>query len=435
MQATLPSIDQNICATWTEVDVDFYNRLPFFFAKAQAQYRRQWQSYSKVFPKIPWKPGMGDTMRTVIVEDSPILRQTAYPNTLRSTPLADVSNVRERKSDTVLHWQDFVTPHMSWLPVFQDFLGHVEDNMRNLNRQIEVFEDVFYRTQIYDQAPYVYVAGGGLQVAPTGQNNAAYTAAGAKNLNWLQGSIWPALQKATPGYLDFKTLFQVLNEFEQTVGGTPHEGDPEPDGESNPLGGKYCLMCSSEAFNQFVDDPWLKENRTLNLNIITKGYQGEIFGRITTRLERRPLRISFDPTGNPALYAPEVINMNPNDSLFGRTFPNPQYSNPSVSDTEVAFLIGGPAYKIIDVGPPPSEFTGDTVPKDFAKMTWNAQPTMTKNFLVPCMSASGQLSFDANSFGRYLRMQATANLGIVMQNSFNILPIFFKRRVGLTTST
>ena len=437
----LPSIDQNVCGSWTEQQIDLYNKLPFYFMEGQAQYRKYWATYEKLFGKVQWKPNMGDTMRTVIPEPTPVMRQTAFPELLSVLPKTDVINYLERTLDSKPRWQDFMSPSFYFLPEFQDFMKHIDKTMENINRQITIFEDVFYRTQILSNAPYVYVSGVGLIPAPTAEMNAALDATDSKTAAWFQNEVVIPLLGVQDGTLSFKTLFQAFNAGEQEIGMTPYEGTGMPKADSSPLNEKFALIASNEDWNNFVDDPWLKENRPLNMNIVTDGFRGDFFGRIVTKLERYPLRFALDANGVPSLPNPEVTELNSAVSAYHRTKPNPVYAKPSgttagsYSPIAMALLVGGPNYDVIESGPPPASFTSDMAQPDALKMNWNGKAYMTKNVLVPCKDADGNTFYDANSFGRYLRLQATTWVGARAANPQNILPIFFKRRIGLTTVT
>jgi hypothetical protein len=427
----LPAIDQNICGAWTEQQLTFYNALPFYFMEGQAQYRKRWPTWSKILSgKVAWKPQMGDTMRTVVAEPTPILRQQAFPNLLNVSPLTDVVNYRERKLDSKPRWQDFVSPHFNFYPEFTDFMRHIDRTLENITKQISQFEEVFIRTNMFHRSPYIYVAGVGLVDAPTGEGNAAGTS--GKTTAWLQAQM-AALAGTADGYLTLETLFKALNEFEQTVGATPFDGSGTPGGDSSPLNERFCLVQSAESWNNFVNDPWTKENRPLNMNIVTDSFKGDLFGRIRSKLESTPMRYALDVDFSPSLPNPELIELNTDREDYQRTKPNPAYAKVVNAPVEVAFLVGGPNYDGIEVGPPPSEFTRDLSQGDAIKMSWNGKPYMNKNFLVPCLNGDGSVQYDANSFGRFLRLQATATVGVRAVNPQNILPIIFKRRVGITT--
>ena len=428
---TLPGIDQTICGDWTEQQVDLYNKLDFYLLEAQTQYRKHWTVFDKLFNSIQWKPNMGPTMRRVMTEPTPIMRQEAIPNLLSEVPKTDVISTRERSADSKPRWQDFVSPNFYFLPSFQDFMKHIDDNMENVNKQMTVFEDIFYRTMIFHWAPYVYVMGVGLVAAPAG--NPTTTGTGGKTNAWLQAQI-EAMSAAGPGTLTFSELYKAFNAFETEVGATPFEGTGKPGADSNPLNQRFCLVQSSESWNNFVDDPWLKENRPINMNIVTDAFKGDIFGRIRSRLERFPIRYAIDGDFSPSQHAPEIIEENPDAPDYGRTKPYYKYARVSESPIEVAFLVGGAAADIIKTGPPPSEWVRDLDQGAATKMNWNGKAYLTKEFLTKCKNVDGTEVYEANSFGRYLRIQGTLTVGISMINMHNVLPIIYKRRVAVTTA-
>lgn len=426
----IPSINQNICGEWTEQQTDLYNKLPFYLMEAETKFRQQWITYKPLLGDVSWKPNSGNTMRRVMAEPTPVLRQEAFPNLLAQDPSVDVINYRERKTDTLLRMQDFVSPHFAYLPEFQDFMRHIDQTVQNINKQITMFEDMFYRTMLFHYAPYVYIAGIGLVAAPTGAPNAAGT--GGKTNAWLQAQI-AALDGAQPGELSFENLWLAMNSFETEVGATPYEGTGKPGGDSNPLNERYALVCGSQEWNNFTNDPWLKENRPLNMNIVTEAFRGDFFGRIRTKLERYPMYYAVDGSFSPSLPVPELTEEDPNRDDYGRTKPNPGYSIPANAPIGLGFLFGGTPADAVKVGPPPPEFTRGLDQGAAVKMNWNGQTYLTKDFLIPCMTADGQRTWRMNEFGRYLRAQGSLALGISIINPQNVLPILFKRRIGITT--
>lgn len=429
----MPSVDQAVCGSWNEQQVALYNKLPFYLMAAEADYRKHWTVFDKLLNPVAWKPNMGDTMRRVMAEPTPVQRQEAYPVLLSQAPKTDIVTYFERTSDAKVRWQDFISPHFSFLPEFQDFMKHIDRCQENINRQVTIFEDIFYRTMLFHHAPYVYVAGVGLVDAPTG--DPASDGTGGKTDAWVQAQV-TSLMAANPGILSFQELFKALNAFEQEVGASPFEGTGTPKGDSNPLNERYCLVQSAESWNNFVDDPWLKENRPLNMNIVSDAYRGDLFGRIKSRLERFPIRYSIDNDAVVTRPNPEVTELNSDREDYNRTKPNPAYAKPSQAQVEVAFLIGGNAADFIQVGPPPSEFTRQLDQGAATKMSWNGKSYLTKDFLVPCgLDADDNRIFEANSFGRYLRIQASLSLGISMINMQNVLPIIYKRKGVITVTT
>ena len=422
----MPSINQNICGSWNEQQTDLYNKMPFYLMEAQSQYRKQWEVYSKLLTPVSWKPNMGPIMRRVMAEPQPLLRQEATPQLISQDPLTDISTYRERTADAKLRWQDFVSPHFPFLPEFQDFLKHITECQKNLDRQITLFEDIFYRSMLYHHAPYVYVCGYGLIEAPIG--DPASDGTGGKSDAWLQW-VMSDLVGAQPGELTFEELWNVFNAAESDIGMTPFEGTGKPGADSSPLNEKYCMVQSGESWNNWFNDPWVKENRPLNMNIVTDAFKGDIFGRIRSRIERFPLRYAVAEDYSVQRYAPEEIELNP-DRLdqYQRTRPKKEYSYTDISQVEVGMFMGGSCADYIQVGPPPSEFTKDVDSSVGAKMNWNGKSETTKNFLIPCKDSNGNTVYQANSFGRYLRIQANLALGISLINTQNVLPVIYKRK-------
>ena len=419
---------------YPELSRDTYNRLPFYLMEAQAQNRKRFTTWAKLFPKINWKPNMGDTMRTVVSEPTPVLRQTAFPELLRTLPKTDIVSYRERKVDALLHHQDFVSPAFYFEPEFIDFLRHIDTNIENIDQQIAIFEDMYYRLNVFSAAPYVWVAGQGLQVAPTVQMNDDLDATNSKTTAWMQ-SMAVLLSGSQKGYLSFEELFKAMNAFEQQVGATPYTGTGLSAGDSKALNQKFLLVLSGEAWNNFIDDPWLLQNRPLNMNIVTENFMGDLWGRLTCKIERFPWRWKLDANLSPTFPAPENWEVNPDQENYGQTVPNPEYAK--IADgcqDEIAFLIGGPSYDIIDVGPPPPEFTRSLSTGDAVKMNWNGKAYLNRLFPTYCKNSEGETVQDINSFGRYVRAQATTAVGIRATCARNVMPILFKRRVDLTTA-
>ena len=160
----VPSIDNTAMANWTPQQVDLYAKLPYYLERATAEQRRWFATLKPLITgRISWKENMGSTMRRVMVEDSPILRQWATPNVLSQIPKTDIVGVRERTVEASLRWQNFQTPTFNFRSSFEDFMrGNIEPHRKALTKGMEVFEEMFYLTHLIAYAPYVWVAGHGL---------------------------------------------------------------------------------------------------------------------------------------------------------------------------------------------------------------------------------------------------------------------------------
>lgn len=420
----LPAIDQNVCGQWTEIDRDFYNKLDHYFDAFTADYRATWQSWKPRFKKtVKWKPNMGNTMRRVTQQFSPQIRQEAYPELIDDVPTTDITFTREATHDVRIYRHRFATRDFHFQPEFQDFFQHAEFEFEDLQKKIVEYEELFIRTRIWHHSPYVYVVGQGLITAPTGIGNSAGTAAktDATVTQWLNNNVKP---------LTLEALFRILGIIESTVGMTPYEGSGKPQGKNKPLNQKYCLMLSHEAWMQFTNDPWAKENRPLAVDIVNQMLSGPKFGYIETDIEHKPLRFKMT-AGTLSKPAPEIVSESQYSELTNRTSPNPVYG--TEAQFEVAWLFGGHSYEPLDSGPPPALFTKSL---DAARgMNWNGKPMWTKKFLKYCKNVDGTAVPEmAETWGESIRAQAQLAMGISAVNARNVLPIVFMRNSGISTT-
>lgn len=377
---------------------------------------------------MPWKPNMGTTLRGERKVPSPHLRTTAFPSPLTGTPKVDVLGVRSTVVNEVLYWQHFESQYLYFLPNFQDFMNdHVERTREDIQEKMTRYEDVWLRTRIFYKSPYVWLpnaANGELKAAP--MDTDAQAIGTAKSTTWLQ-VMFP--QIGQNGSLSLDTLSRLLTAMSTDLRVPAFSGTDMPG--NNGLNNKYVLVCSTECFEHFPFDPYVKVNKTLDFDIVTGSFKGDIFGRITCRLEDMPMRLAADGT----FPAPETIELNPAAYNYQETIPNPAYTDIAQAPYEVAFLCGAKGYDCLEVGPPPSEFTGKGIPEGFGKLQWNGEIQMTKDILIPVMQEDGTVKWDTNKYGKYLQLISTLNLGVVPKQPRNIVPIIFKRVRGNNSLT
>ncbi len=425
---TIPSINEAICQPWTEQDRFLYNKLPFYLDEMQIKRLSMWETWPKLIGSVNWQANMGDTMRGVGVEPAPVQRQMAFPQPLRGVPRMDITDIRERTVDAILFRHKFESPVFNFLPSFQDFLkNHITAQNNSMNDGISRFNEMFIRGNIFNQAPFVFIpnaVGGELQNAPmsdsvtlpteTYTSNGMYTTVtGAGKTSAYLSQLFP--QIGNPGNLSMNAINIALNVMETDLRQIPFEGKLTPTGDNNPLNGKFCLVTSGEAYNQFIYDPWFHDNKSFDLNIVTDRFKGSLFGRVTCKLEDLPIRISADGT----FPDPETRELNPNAYNFGESVPNPAYV---AAPFEVAFLVGyGDGYEAIKVGPPPSDFKG---------MNWNGKVNMTQDILVPCLDANGNQVWNTNKYKEGLQLFAACVFGIRGVQKRSVMPIIFKRWRG-----
>lgn len=422
--ASMPALDANQCGNWTEQQINLYNSLPYYLAMMQVERRKTYMIWNKFVGKVKWTPNMGKTMRSVRKEPSPFLRQAAYPNPIDVVPKKDVMDVREVSVDAAIARQKFESPILTFIPDFRDFMkNHVEANGKDIMEKEERYEDLFYRTQIFQNSPNVWIPdllGGSLIAAPTGPGDAAGLT--AKSQNWLQ-AIFPTVGQ--PGNLSLTSLNNLITaaETDQRIPAWKGSGLPK-DGVG--LSDKFAIVCSSEAWNQFTFDPYLLANKNCALDVVNDSFKGNFFGRATAILEDMPLRYAPDGT----MPYPEVRELDPTAWNYGESVPNPAYTDPGRAPYEVAFLIGTQGYDAIEVGPPPKQFASNGMPEGFGKMFWNGELMITKNFLIPCVNDDGSVTWETNVYGEYLKFVSQCTYGIRATQRRFVIPIIFKRQRG-----
>lgn len=422
---TIPAIDAQICSGWTEQQINLYNKLDFYLAKMAVDRRKTWATHSKLIGKIPWTPNQGPIMRGVRKEPSPHLRQFAFPTVLGSIPRKDVTDIREMTEEAQVSRHRFESTILNFLPNFRDFMtDHVEAEAADIEEKKMRFEDIFVRGFIFHMSPYVWLpnaSAGSLTAAPSVEGSRDGST--GKSTAWLVANM-PNI--GAPGNFSLETINTLITTAEVDQRIPPYQGSGMAAPDNGPLQDKYCLVMDSEAWNQFMFDPFLLANKNCDLNIITEGFRGNLFGRVTCKLEDMPLRIANDGT----FPAPETREVNPDAYNFGESVCNPDYI---AAPRGVAMLYGkGGGHKSLSVGPPPKAFAGNGMPNGFGKMFWNGEVIISKNLVIPCVDEndSNVITYEANVYGEYLKMFSQITLGCMPQQRRNAIPIIYNRLRG-----
>jgi hypothetical protein len=328
----------------------------------------------------------------------------------------------------------FASPVFSVVDSFVDFVGNkVTPAQKSISRTMLYFEEAFYKTVLWQKSPYIYVAGHGMVAAPSTEDEVT-DANRPKDDAWLMGTLLPLLHgnNSSP-YLSMSEVWKAFHQFGLEIGAVPYQGDGLQSTQSKAIAEKYVLVTQDAVWNAFQGDPWLLENRPVNLNIITDGFMGDLFGKVLTRIESFGMRFLYDSLDNPttvALPAPEMFDDDTNTMLTNRVKPNPDYA--TNSQVWVSWLVGYNPADRVAVGGMPGPWNRDNgkgQPGD-----WNGKIYTNDNLLIECDDGSGNTVVDTNSWGEYLRLQSQATYGLLPGEITNIFPIVHKRPLlGLPT--
>lgn len=399
-------------------DVNKYQKLPFYLAMLEAKYFPQWQIYNQLFGKINWQPNMGSTLRGVRAEPTPVGQTFFYPNAITALPNKDVFESLEFTEESILNMHDFDSKMFNFLPSFQDFReNQLDTNHKDIVRQVAIKNDTFIRTFAFQKAPFIYVCGNDQSnVGTFGANNliSAPTLAGAlsaatapKNTAYLQ-----ALVSIVGTNLTLAAVDNAVNIMRDDVGAPFFEGTLNTPKDNELIKGKYVLIGSSEAYQQWKWDVNFAQFRNTTYSTYEGGFKGSPFDEVTYKTERYPIRIAADGTTP----APEITGPG------NQTVPNPDYIN---APYEVAILVGADAYKTIKVGPPPRAFSTKKMSAEkFYSLQWNGEIQLTDQVLV--QYANG--TYDTNVRGRFLKLFGSAAMGAIPCNKRAYMPIIFARK-------
>jgi len=282
------------------------------------------------------------------------------------------------------------------------------------------------RWQMLQQSPTCYIVGKtGTSTGAIGFEGAVPVATGTdatepKDANFFQ-SVLASLGADQAGFLDYRTICSIRSGARNILGIVPFDGAPSKPRENEIMKGKWTLVGEPLIYESLTVDPYVRATREDARDLINSEFSGVIGGNILFKAEKYSLRIAADGT----IPAPEIEQQLPStgygsDARF-ETVPNPAYVNAPLG---VAFFMGYNPYEIIDVGPPPSEFTGAPVDLGrFTQLKWNGEVRITDNVLVK--DADNQI--DTNKYGEYLQLFAYTTMAIIANTPRHCVPVFYRR--------
>lgn len=425
----MPALDQNIVSGWDELEQNLYNSYPFWLAAYDIKQRKTYATHSRLHGKKKWTRNHGTIMRGVRKEPSPHLRQEATPAELNKVAQKDILDVQEMTIETTLKHHKFESRVIPFYPVFNDFLkDHLTSVSTDIVQKRQRYEDLFCRTSVFHQSPFVFVAnkaGGEVVAGPMWDGkDISGIAAHGKNQGFRQ-TLVPLI--GNPGNLSIVNAFLVDSYLREDVRASSwSEGGAGMPKDDSATSGKNVLVLSNEAFNQFRFDPFVLDNRRIDLDIVQEGFKGAIGSNITCRIEDLPLRMNVDgsfPTPETRELSSTAYNRN--ESILSTSYKDAPY--------EWAFMYAADAYDMLEIGPPPSEFVSGSIPKGFADMFWNGEVKFTKLFNIPYTDPddTSKIYYEFNTYGEHMKAICHLAMGVLGTQRRNCVPILFKRVRGV----
>jgi len=440
VQTDLPRIGNT---EWSNIQaVDLYRKMPFWIAANNSKMMARFATWQQLTGTLPWKPNTGTQVKGVRAEPTPISRQFLHPNRITGTPAKDVFEVRETEEDEFLYRHNFESPLIHFLDSFEAWRDdQVGFALKDISQQIAHAQDIFIRSHMWYKSPAVMFAGsdGSISGAAEYETNvpivlgdAANTAVGSKTLTWLQ-TVLPAVNAG----LSVRTVMRAIAIMSEDVQAPEYENGAMMPVDNEGLKGKYCLVGSTEAHCALFDDPDVGSLlKAQNEDIVHTGWGGGIGGKTRWKFERYPMRIALSG-GVATFHEPQTIATGGYN--VGETIPNINYTDPNISQYEIAWLMGADSYRTLKVGPAPSQFAAaekGMSASSFKALRWNGEVRVTKDLLVDYVTPSGGVEKDVNKYGDFLQLISDVTFGSLPQNRRYCMPIIFSRqRVSATRAS
>lgn len=412
---------------WKVADINAFNKLPYYFGKMSAHSAMAFATWQKLYGTLPWKPKSGTTLRGVAQEPSPVVRQQFSPKQIDQLALKDVISTSERTSDAMVQRHKFESPQFAFQAEFQDFMSHLQFNNTDINRQIQIAQDMFIRTQALHKAPLMVVIGresSELITVPYQTGVVDVDDAAGKTTAFWQDKISEIPN--TGGSLDILAVNRLINYISEDVQATPFSKVHNVPKENQAVDDRYIMVGENSIYRNMIFDPESRALMSADSQYLTKPFSGSLFGRINFMTEQFPLRIASDGT----FPTPQIINdTDKGGDSDEQVIPNPSYIEAPYA---VAFITGADAYKALTVGAPPSEFGGSGMSREnFNKLNWNGRARLTANVLV---NYAGNVK-DTNKYGEVVQFIADATFGALAQTSRFCIPVLYRRnRHGAASS-
>lgn len=407
-------------------DNSLYTRMPVWMATQQVKYYEVYSRYKNKYPKMQWKPNMGDTMIGIVPQYSPKSRQFATPQNLTAQGNRNVVSNYERNNAGRPKHEYFESFQFNWVPSFADFrTGQINFANEDLTRQIAFFYDDFTRWNVVNYAPNIYVVGN--NTAGEGPYIPCVAGEPTASSSPKDAAFWAAMGNKVGagelGYLDFRNICAVRDYAETVAGIIPWNGMPGKPSENQIQRGKFMLTGESGIYNALAFDTHVLNVKPLAMNLLNSGFTGVISDNINFLQEWNGAALRFDTAGS---FPQPEIEVELADITYGTTYnyetqPNPSYTTAPYA---VALFEGNEPGQDLPVGPPPAPFNQQSISSQkFQKMRWNGEVILTDDVLVNY----GSGVYDSNKYGEYVQLISHVTVGYLPKTPRNAIPVVYRR--------
>lgn len=370
-------------------------------------------------------------MRGVTPQRSPVGRSFFFPNPMTTVPNKDIYQVTESVENAILYVHNYESFQFNFNPSFEAFWkNYLQFANKDIVEKVAISNNQFIETQMWFGSPYVYLAGTGLiSGMPTGNGNAALTAANSKTAAWLLALV--AGTGGNTGVLQGLTLrdvYRALMNLQEDLAAPAFMGARNMPKDNEGLQNKYVLLISSEAWLNFTFDPDVQTLKPLDLNLLFNDFKGMLFGNLTCKINKYPIRFSdvniVAPDGTVLWAAGFPIAPEIYDATDGKWKPNPYYTSLLSAPYEVEWLLGADRAKTIKVGPPPKEFASVNMSASkFYSLKWNGEVRLTDQVFITYADGS----VGPNVYGEELKFISKLTHGYLEGERRNAFPMIILR--------
>jgi hypothetical protein len=413
-------------------DTARFLQTPFFTVKNEVKVFPTWNIFDQLYGKIDWVTNQGNIMKGVTPQRSPVGRSFFFPNAVTSVANKDIYQVTQSVEQAVVNVHKYESFQFNFLPNFNQFWeNYLQFANTDIVEKIAISNNQFIETNMWYNASYVYLCGTGLTAGnPTVLGNAAGTTALSKTRAWLVAATTGA--NGNGGVvqgLRLRDMYRATMNLQDDLAAPAFQGARNMPKDNDGLKNRYACILSSEAWMGFTYDPDVATLKNLNLDLLFNDFKGNLFGTVTCKINRYPIRYSvvqvLDPNGVVLYAAGQEIPPEIYDAVELKWKPNPYYTSLISAPYEINWLLGDCYAKTIKVGPPPKEFaTTNMSAQKFYSMKWNGEVRLTDQVLITNADGTQEL----NVYGENLKFISKLTHGYLVGERRNAFPMITKRQ-------